>query len=503
MAPKELRKYFGNWLLMLAVASTIALLPAWYVGAHIADRERTSAKVEFNLIKQTRVATLRTELSSRARALETVASIAPELQTNSKEQFQRVMYPLLKTLRVRSICWRNQDNIEYQVPDSLNDCDNFELFNSALVFDEESPKLMLTKTAGDRSSKNRGFVSVVMDASSLFSRVHLGNINESILLNDRTQQSLRRFVKRDNSFQLEPVGVIQTSPELSDYQSVLSLAGIDIIHRASTAGVGNIILAWQTAIIVWLVVFLLGLFVYFITWRNFLLDTEVAFRTEELSQFAYRTSHDLKSPLSSIKQLMNFVDEDVRAGRYEESLVDISRARSQAEKLEALVTNILNLAKADSLTSDWGEFSLSEQLKVFKELNFELIKNAEVNISQIDDDITILCNRVRLSQILENLLSNSIKYADQNLSYCWVKISLKQSEKLNVLTIEDNGVGLPAEFTNDKPEGTFKRYRPDLADGSGLGLSIVRRHVRKISGTLTFTPLAQGTRIVVAFPAIE
>gem|GEM_PF-6450899 len=489
----------GNEFLVAAVIAVLALFPAYLAANFANERARENHQLEFDLYTQVRVANLRNELDTRAKALDTVATVIPELDANDQEKFQRVVSPLIDSLVLRSICWHDLvNNISYRVPSDALDCDQFELFKSAKFYDYAEPKLMLSRAAGDRDSISRGFVSVVMDGASLLSSNHNNGIEETMLFNDKTQQSLNRFSYRQGMLQFKPATEFQAQSS-SIYQSLLSLSGVEIFYYAILAPLDGsnffLVLAF-----VWMLLVVACFFVYSLLWRKHLLHAEVADRTEELTQFAYRTSHDLKSPLSSIKQLMGFVAIDVKEGYQARALEDIERARSQAEKLENLVTEILDLAHADHQFGGLQSWSFNEQLEAFRELHFQLIQKSAVEIEQRAEDIEVLCDRVRVSQILDNLLTNSIKYAKEEPVGRMIKVTFKALRNWSELTVEDNGVGLPDEFFTNQVEN-FKRYRPDLAEGSGLGLSIVRRHADKMGAKLTFSSLGQGTKVVLRFPS--
>jgi len=214
---------------------------------------------------------------------------------------------------------------------------------------------------------------------------------------------------------------------------------------------------------------------------------------EELSQFSYRTSHDLKAPLITLKGLAKYIQQDIDDEEYDEVKKNASAIEAQAMKLERLVTDILNLAKADL------EIQNSEKVEI-KELTSEI--KEKLKGIYLDNDVKIETNfnhnhdlnasKTRITQILENLISNSIKYSDPEKEKRFVKISTSSTEKFFVIKVEDNGLGIPKEY-QDRIFNMFERFHQGISFGSGLGMYIVKKHIDKMQATINMTSSGEGT----------
>ena len=103
-------------------------------------------------------------------------------------------------------------------------------------------------------------------------------------------------------------------------------------------------------------------------------------------------------------------------------------------------------------------------------------------------------------QILSNLISNSVKYFDQNKAQKYVKISLRQDSNYIIADVEDNGLGIP-EKHHATIYDMFRRYHPQVSFGTGLGMAIIKKNVEKIKGKIEFKSVeSQGTQFTIRIP---
>jgi len=105
----------------------------------------------------------------------------------------------------------------------------------------------------------------------------------------------------------------------------------------------------------------------------------------------------------------------------------------------------------------------------------------------------------RITQILENIVSNGIKYRDSEKGQSYVRIVIRGEDDGIRLLIEDNGIGIP-----EKHQGEvftmFKRFSPSHSFGSGLGMAIVKKHIEFLKGNIEFTSSEAGTVFNVYLP---
>lgn len=224
---------------------------------------------------------------------------------------------------------------------------------------------------------------------------------------------------------------------------------------------------------------------------------------EELMQFSYRTSHDLRAPLTTSKRLAQYIEKDISDGNIEEAISNAGKIAKQMERLELLVGDMLELARAELRTEsdeviDFGilETGIRDRLTWMIEetgcmLSFNVCLTEPV-IGEIS----------RYSQIIENLVSNGIKYRNPEAERMFVDVEILDDADNLYIKIQDNGIGIP-EPNQKETFKMFKRFHPSISSGSGLGLSIVRKHLDILGGDVEMESSPQGTLFTLIIPKEE
>ena len=224
---------------------------------------------------------------------------------------------------------------------------------------------------------------------------------------------------------------------------------------------------------------------------------------QKRSRFVSDASHELKTPLASIKLLSDSIlqyDMDIETVR--EFVGDIG---DEAERLNRMTAKLLSLTKAEGLPV--GESEIIFMAPTIKRVARMLRPNAlQAKISfqlDLEEDCPILILEDDLYQIVFNLMENGIKY---NLPGGTLTVRLHQEEDNAILEVSDTGMGIP----EDAISHVFERfYRVDKArsratGGSGLGLAIVRTIVQRNRGEISVrSSVGQGTTFTVTFPAFD
>ena len=224
---------------------------------------------------------------------------------------------------------------------------------------------------------------------------------------------------------------------------------------------------------------------------------------EKRRRFVSDASHELKTPLASIKLLTDSIlqnDMDVETLR--EFVVDIG---NEADRLNRMTAKLLSLTKVDGAVSQEAEIiSMSPTIERVVRMLSAQAQQQEISIQlDIQDDCPVLILEDDLYQIVFNLVENGIKY---NIAGGVLRISLHRELDNAVLRVTDSGMGIPS----DSLDHIFERfYRVDKArsratGGSGLGLAIVKTIVQKNRGFITVdSVLDQGTCFTVIFPIFD
>ncbi|MBU0926975.1 MAG: transporter substrate-binding domain-containing protein [Spirochaetes bacterium] len=223
---------------------------------------------------------------------------------------------------------------------------------------------------------------------------------------------------------------------------------------------------------------ILALFVVLYAW-NRTLKAEVGRRTrelmlknDELSRFVYTASHDLRSPLVTIKSFVGFLEQDVIIGDVESQMRDIGFIRSAADKMGTMLDEILLLSRIGAEELVVGEVSLREVVGAAAELVAGRIGDRGIRLAVSEDPVILMGDSRRLVQLFRNLLDNAAKYmGDQEAPRIDVGAVARGGE-LRIF-VRDNGAGIDPRH-QERLFGLFEKLEPG-SEGVGLGLAIAKR----------------------------
>jgi signal transduction histidine kinase len=190
----------------------------------------------------------------------------------------------------------------------------------------------------------------------------------------------------------------------------------------------------------------------------------------ELDSFVYKASHDMRAPLLSLL-----------------GLIDITQRDYPVDTLQYLQLMKKSVLRLDKFIVELTQYSRNERLEAqIEKVNFDEIINqtladfqhlpamdkVHVNL-RLNHQVPVYADVFRLKIILNNLISNAIKYSDTNKEYPYVSVAVSSDRNVFRVKIEDNGIGIMEEHT-DKVFDMFFRAT-QKSEGSGLGLYIVKR----------------------------
>lgn len=232
--------------------------------------------------------------------------------------------------------------------------------------------------------------------------------------------------------------------------------------------------------------------------------TERLYNSErKRSQFVSDASHELKTPLASIKLLTDSIlqyDMDLETTR--EFVSDIG---SEAERLNRMTAKLLSLTKAEGQTATDSEIIYMSPTirRVARMLKANALQANITFCLELEEDCPILILEDDLYQIVFNLMENGIKY---NTPGGKLTVHLSRQEDNALLQVTDTGVGIPEDAIGHVFERFYRvdKARSRATGGSGLGLAIVRTIVNRNRGEIgvASTP-GQGSTFTVTFPAFD
>ena len=220
------------------------------------------------------------------------------------------------------------------------------------------------------------------------------------------------------------------------------------------------------------------------------------------SEFVSNVSHELKTPITSMKVLAESITENEGAGveDYKEFMTDII---DEIDRETKIINDLLTLVKTDSqgIQMNFEETDINEMLETIIKTVTPLAKVRNINIEyESFKNVSAEADVVKLSLAISNLVENAVKY---NIENGWIKCSLNSDNKYFYIKVADSGVGIP----DDAKDKVFdKFYRVDKArsrdtGGTGLGLAITRSIINAHRGTIKlYSESGKGTTFTVRIP---
>jgi len=201
----------------------------------------------------------------------------------------------------------------------------------------------------------------------------------------------------------------------------------------------------------------------------------------ELERFAYTVSHDLKSPLITIRGFAGALRQDIDAGDEQMIDDDLDRICGAADKMAGLLDDVLELSRIGRLTNPPQEVSLAEIAHDAVNLVLGRIEDKGIAINIWPSLPTVLVDRARIVELLQNLIDNAAKYmGDQPAPK--IEIGSREENRETVFFVRDNGIGIKPEY-KQTVFGLFDQLNPK-AEGTGVGLAISKRIVEVHGGRL-------------------
>lgn len=208
---------------------------------------------------------------------------------------------------------------------------------------------------------------------------------------------------------------------------------------------------------------------------------ELESKNAELERFTYTVSHDLKSPLITISGYLGFLEKDAHSGQMEKFNKDLLRIREAAQKMQALLNDLLELSRVGRLMNppeDVGFTQIVQEALAIVDISLSE-KNIKVHVQK--DMPKVYVDRARLVEVLQNLLDNAAKFMG-NQSEPFIEIGMNSENNTRVFYVKDNGKGIDIAH-HERVFGLFNKLDPQ-SDGTGIGLALVKRTIEVHGGTI-------------------
>lgn len=232
------------------------------------------------------------------------------------------------------------------------------------------------------------------------------------------------------------------------------------------------------------------------------LIVELESKNAELERFTYTVSHDLKSPLITIKGFLGMVERDLATGRGDRVGRDLGRIGAAADRMKELLDELLELSRVGRLVNPPEAVRFATIVEDALALLSGPIRERGVHVDVDVGEVQVFGDRLRLVEVVQNLIDNAVKFS-RGVAEPRVEVRCVSAAADASLTfvVRDNGEGIEAAYVR-KVFGLFEQLDPNRP-GTGVGLALVKRIIEVHGGRiwLESAGLGHGCAFFFTLPA--
>jgi signal transduction histidine kinase len=218
-------------------------------------------------------------------------------------------------------------------------------------------------------------------------------------------------------------------------------------------------------------------------------EWEIEKKNSELERFTYTVSHDLKSPLVTIKTFLGYLEEDIKLPDNPRVQQDLGFMHNAADKMSQLLVELLELSRIGRLNNPPQEVAFRDLACEAVQLDAGRISARGVTVEIGDSPLLLIGDRPRLIEIWQNLVENACKFMG-NQENPRIEIGVDRCGQEPLFFVRDNGIGINPRF-HSKVFGLFEKLEAG-SEGTGLGLALVKRIVELYDGSIRVESAGEG-----------
>ena len=223
---------------------------------------------------------------------------------------------------------------------------------------------------------------------------------------------------------------------------------------------------------------------------------------EELEQFAYVASHDLRQPLRVVGSYVSLMEEELQGNLNGDALEYMSFVRDGVRRMDRLITDLLTYSRVGRTATDQPVCMAQAVEAAVTDLQFEIeeVGGAVVTTGALP---TVMGDEGEMERLFQNLIGNAIKYHRTDHPPR-VLITCEDKGEMWRVAVSDNGIGIPPEHA-ERIFGIFQRlHARNEFEGTGVGLAIVKKIVERHGGTIKAEPVGgEGTTMTFTWPKLR
>ena len=229
------------------------------------------------------------------------------------------------------------------------------------------------------------------------------------------------------------------------------------------------------------------------------LITELENKNAELERFTYTVSHDLKSPLFTIRGFLGYLEQDALSGNRERLTADIQRITDATDRMQRLLNELLELSRIGRIKNESTFIPFEEIAREAAEIAAGQIMERGITLT-IQAGLPVVCgDRPRLVEVMQNLLDNASKFMGEQKDPRIDVGQIGEERGLPVFYVTDNGIGIAFEQF-ERVFGLFNKLDPK-SDGTGIGLALVKRIIEVHGGRIWVeSEVGKGTTFLFTLP---
>jgi signal transduction histidine kinase len=226
------------------------------------------------------------------------------------------------------------------------------------------------------------------------------------------------------------------------------------------------------------------------------LNEQLHNQVAELERFTYSVSHDLRSSLVTIRAFLGLLERDIEKDNSDKIKSDIERIEGATDKMNELLTDLLELSRVGRLINPPEEIDTVELINDAVESvdarlrSKNILLNIEPSLPNLHGD------RIRLREVFENLIDNAAKYMGEQ-SDPVIEIGVQGQGEEPIFYVKDNGLGVEEQY-QEKIFALFEKLDP-IIEGTGIGLALIKRIIETHSGEIWVESEGLGTGSTFCF----